>query len=234
MYRFYAFPDRERMRLSQVVVLHPYRRRGLARALLEGARALAQLAGAADLTVEDPTDDLQRIRDVADVAACRDIAAVREAAASAVAAACAPEAGERALEMPPAVGAAMQDKLRLCKPQQRRVWKALLFVAAREAKVDPDGHAASAFKTWLRRRLTPAASGDATRKLLVDRELQAGPDSPSTGVAAASASLSKDSSPTSSPLALCRRTSSRRLSPAAMMGGRSQGPRASSCAEQRT
>ena len=46
MYRFYAFPDRERFRLSQIVVLHPFRRRGLAAAMLSATRQLCLRCGA--------------------------------------------------------------------------------------------------------------------------------------------------------------------------------------------
>lgn len=62
VYRFFAFPAGARLRLSQIVVPPPLQRRGVAAALLAAMRALAVAKDAVDYTVEDPTDDLQRLR----------------------------------------------------------------------------------------------------------------------------------------------------------------------------
>ena len=62
LYRFYAFPEGTRLRLSQVLVLHPLQRRGVASTLLQAVRAVAVTHGAVDYTVEDPTDALQKLR----------------------------------------------------------------------------------------------------------------------------------------------------------------------------
>jgi histone acetyltransferase 1 len=62
LYRFYAFPEGTRLRLSQVLVLHPLQRRGVASTLMQAVRAVAVTHGAVDFTVEDPTDALQKLR----------------------------------------------------------------------------------------------------------------------------------------------------------------------------
>ena len=62
LYRFYAFPEGTRLRLSQVLVLHPMQRRGVASTLLQAVRRVAVTSSAVDYTVEDPTDALQKLR----------------------------------------------------------------------------------------------------------------------------------------------------------------------------
>ena len=71
VYQFYAHPFQRRLRISQVLVLPPYQRKGFGAKLLDAVRAYAQHARrrrrakrVADITVEDPTDQLQRLRDV--------------------------------------------------------------------------------------------------------------------------------------------------------------------------
>jgi hypothetical protein len=134
VYRFYAWPAGSRLRLSQLLVFPPLQRRGVAGALLAGVRALAISRDATDYAVEDPTDELQRLREIADVRAARALPEVAAAAAAAVAAAtAAPDAPSRraALELSPAITEALRVALRVCKPQARLVWEALLFLAAR-------------------------------------------------------------------------------------------------------
>lgn len=165
VYKFYAFPHGTRLRLSQILVPTPLQRRGVATTLLQAVRAVAVSSGAVDVTVEDPTDALQKLRvralshrlmyvlysqdadsvadrvlrgttvqEVADLRAARGIAEVAGAARAAVAgaqAASTAEARQASLECPAAVAAQLRERLRLCKPQIRIVWEALLFLAAR-------------------------------------------------------------------------------------------------------
>ena len=72
VYQFYAHPFQRRLRISQVLVLPPYQRKGFGAKLLDAVRVYAQMQDKeegkeiADITVEDPTDQLQRLRDVRD------------------------------------------------------------------------------------------------------------------------------------------------------------------------
>ncbi len=204
IYRFYAFPAGSRLRLSQLLVFPPLQRRGVAGALLAGVRALAISRDATDYAVEDPTDELQRLREIADVRSARALPEVAAAATAAVAAAtAAPDAPSRraALELPPAMAEALRVALRVCKAQARLVWEALLFLAARvrtcccmhamtshapfmadarlpplralclpacvqDARADPKGPAAAAFRDAVARRLK-GTSSDASKAVRV-------------------------------------------------------------------
>lgn len=133
-YRFYAHPHASRLRLSQLLVLPPRQRRGAAGALVGGVRALAGRLGCSDTTVEDPTPELQRVREVADVTAARGMPSVVAAAAAAVRAATRADAGDgraAALSMPQSIADALRATLRCCRPQAKIVWEAMLFLAAR-------------------------------------------------------------------------------------------------------
>ena len=51
VFSFFCYPDRVRMRVSQVLVLPPFQRQGIGRALLEAVYALADTRNALDVTV---------------------------------------------------------------------------------------------------------------------------------------------------------------------------------------
>ena len=51
LYTFWAYPDRSRLRVSQVLTLPPYQRQGVAQGLLQAAYDLADLRGVLDVTV---------------------------------------------------------------------------------------------------------------------------------------------------------------------------------------
>ena len=96
VYQFYAHPFQRRLRISQVLVLPPYQRKGFGAKLLDAVRVYAQMQDKeegkeiADITVEDPTDQLQRLRDVRDCVAATEnkgiVQAVKTAARLAFAA----------------------------------------------------------------------------------------------------------------------------------------------------
>jgi len=62
VYRFYAYPDRARLRVSQVLVLPQHQRRGVGRALLQAAHAAARACDALDVTVRPGPDVPQGLR----------------------------------------------------------------------------------------------------------------------------------------------------------------------------
>ena len=156
VYRFYAYPDSERARLSQILVLPPYQRQGLGGKMLEAVRKLAIDRSMRDLTVEDPTDQLQRLRDVHDVKAClkdADIMAAVQGAAVAAARAETADARRSALSCSQKIFDTAASKLKICKPQMRRVWEALLFIFAKRSKAPENSPVADAFRELIIRRL---------------------------------------------------------------------------------
>ncbi|KAG2442492.1 hypothetical protein HXX76_002578 [Chlamydomonas incerta] len=67
LFNFWAYPASCRLRVSQVLVLSPWQGLGLGKALLQLSYDLARSRGCADLTVEDPTPNLQRVREKLEV-----------------------------------------------------------------------------------------------------------------------------------------------------------------------
>jgi histone acetyltransferase 1 len=67
-YQFYAYPDKIRYRISQFFIVPPCQRQGHGQALYEMVyeRRVAD-ANVVEVTVEDPNDDFQGMRDVCDV-----------------------------------------------------------------------------------------------------------------------------------------------------------------------
>jgi len=156
VYRYYAYPDMERARLSQIVVFPPYQRRGLGAHLLEAVRELAIARSMRDMTIEDPTDQLQRLRDVLDVKACLrtpELWGKVQQAAVRAAHATTEDARRNALMCAPDVHSIAASKLKICKKQMRRVWEALLFIFAKRSNAPENSPVADAFKELIIRRL---------------------------------------------------------------------------------
>lgn len=84
-YSVYRYPHGSRLRLSQVLVLPLHQGRGVGSLLLKSVVAQADKAGATDLTFEDPTEQLQRMRDKLDLQRALGLGWPREAAEQAVA-----------------------------------------------------------------------------------------------------------------------------------------------------
>lgn len=51
VYKFYCYPDRTRLRVSQVLVPPPHQGKGIGRALLEAVYSIADSGNALDITV---------------------------------------------------------------------------------------------------------------------------------------------------------------------------------------
>lgn len=65
VFRHFAYPDRVRIKLSQLFVLPPHRGKGIAAALVRAAiKAAEDDPEVVDFTVEDPVPVVSRIRDV--------------------------------------------------------------------------------------------------------------------------------------------------------------------------
>lgn len=87
-YRFYCYPDCSRLRLSQLLTLPPYQRKGIAAAMVKGVYALAAKLDARDIPFENPTEEVQALRQKLDLELLRnnaDITTAAEKAAEALA-----------------------------------------------------------------------------------------------------------------------------------------------------
>ncbi|XP_014663140.1 PREDICTED: histone acetyltransferase type B catalytic subunit-like [Priapulus caudatus] len=71
VYNYYAYPQRLRPCVSQMLVLPPHQQQGHGTRLLRAVYAdLASRADVLDITVEDPSEDFQRVRDYTDSKIC--------------------------------------------------------------------------------------------------------------------------------------------------------------------
>ena len=170
IYEFFQYPDKKRARLSQIVVAPPFQRQGLGSALLSATRALASRRGFVDITVEDPTPQLRRLRDVSDVRALWSRPSVAAAVRAAAVAASKlsredveKEKARLALQCPTSVKNEVRDALKLCAPQLARCWEALLFLFAKKSGAPEDSPAAAAFTELVVRRLRRQHCADAQR-----------------------------------------------------------------------
>lgn len=67
VYKFYAFPNKTRVRISQFFILPSHQKRGIGTMLYETvARTLRAMDTVVDITVEEPTASFQKIRDLDD------------------------------------------------------------------------------------------------------------------------------------------------------------------------
>ncbi|CAK8683001.1 unnamed protein product [Clavelina lepadiformis] len=70
-YRFYAYPDMCRPRISQVLVLPPYQRQGHCSTLISTIyQEYVPRKDVLDITAEDPSENFQRVRDFVDAKNC--------------------------------------------------------------------------------------------------------------------------------------------------------------------
>ncbi|XP_033624835.1 histone acetyltransferase type B catalytic subunit-like isoform X2 [Asterias rubens] len=111
-YRYYAYPDLIRPRISQVLILPPFQRQGHGVHLLEAMYTHFRNDNKVlDVTVEDPSDNFVRLRDFVDCRNCQKLPAFTPPN---LGKGFSPEMEKQALE-----------KLKLCKKQVRRVYEIL-------------------------------------------------------------------------------------------------------------
>jgi len=71
IYKFYAYPDKIRPRISQVLILPPHQRKGHCAELLKVIyQQYVNLPNVLDMTAEDPSENFQRVRDFVDCSNC--------------------------------------------------------------------------------------------------------------------------------------------------------------------
>ncbi|XP_047034678.1 histone acetyltransferase type B catalytic subunit [Helicoverpa zea] len=80
VYRYYAYPRHSRPRISQVLTLPPFRKLGICAQLLQAVYSHFIIQPeVVDITVEDPSQDFQRIRDYVDAKNCSGLPAFQPA-----------------------------------------------------------------------------------------------------------------------------------------------------------
>lgn len=71
VYRYYAYPEHTRPRISQVIILPPFQKRNIGVHLLNTIyRYYCALPNVIDITVEDPADNFSQLRNYVDCLAC--------------------------------------------------------------------------------------------------------------------------------------------------------------------
>ncbi|XP_033114772.1 histone acetyltransferase type B catalytic subunit-like [Anneissia japonica] len=76
VYKYYAYPDKIRQRISQMLILPPYQRQGHGSEVLETVyRDFISDPIVFDITVEDPSDNFVRLRDYIDCKNCKQLPA---------------------------------------------------------------------------------------------------------------------------------------------------------------
>lgn len=118
-YNFYAYPERVRPRISQVLVLPPFQKNGLCARLVQTFYNLCYSRGEVlDITVEDPSENFQRVRDFVDSSNCSKLESFQ---ADVLKGGFSPDMVKEA-----------QEKLKLSKLQTRRVYEILRLKATNE------------------------------------------------------------------------------------------------------
>lgn len=112
VYRYYAYPDKTRPRVSQMILLPPYRRNGLGTTLLQSIYDyyLKQPA-TLDITAEDPDEEFIAMRDFLDCKNCLKLDSYQ------------PDKLKEGWSEEKAKEA--QEKLKLCQRQARKVYEIL-------------------------------------------------------------------------------------------------------------
>lgn len=112
VYRYYAYPDKIRPRISQVLILPPYRRNGIGTALLDSIyNFYRKNKSTLDITVEDPDEEFIVMRDFLDCRNCIKLDSFQ------------PEKLKQGWNK--SMAKECQDKLKLCQRQARKVYEIL-------------------------------------------------------------------------------------------------------------
>lgn len=75
VYLYYAYPQHNRPRISQMLVLPPFQGIGIGAKLVELVYKRFNKDSVIDITVEDPSDDFRRVRNFVDAKLCRTLPA---------------------------------------------------------------------------------------------------------------------------------------------------------------
>ncbi|CAL1528340.1 unnamed protein product [Lymnaea stagnalis] len=123
VYNFYAYPSRIRPRISQVLVLPPFQKMGLGSKMIQTFYNMCYCRPEVlDITVEDPSENFQRVRDYVDAKNCQNLDSFK------------PDQLLRGFSHEMIHEA--QSKLKLSKLQARRVYEILRLKATDQSNKD--------------------------------------------------------------------------------------------------
>ncbi|XP_059160835.1 histone acetyltransferase type B catalytic subunit-like [Physella acuta] len=123
VFNFYAYPSRIRPRISQVLVLPPFQKMGLCAKLIQTFYNMCySKPEILDITVEDPSENFQRVRDYVDAKNCQKLKSF--------------QAGELLKGFSHEMVHEAQTKLKLSKLQARRVYEILRLKATDQSNKD--------------------------------------------------------------------------------------------------
>ncbi|KAL1195182.1 Histone acetyltransferase type B catalytic subunit [Cardamine amara subsp. amara] len=133
IYKFYRYPDRLRMRLSQILVLPSFQGKGLGSYLMEVVNNVATAENVYDLTVEEPSEKFQHIRTCIDINRLRGFNPIKPAIDSAVQTLTKGKLSKKA-QIPrftPPLNAIEQvrESLKINKKQFLKCWEILIYLA---------------------------------------------------------------------------------------------------------
>lgn len=187
LYHFWVFPDRQRVRLSQVLVLPPHQGRGVGSLLVESAYKVTDERNSVDITMEDPTDDMQRLRDKMDLKrmlaaewpqeeaiTCLKNALTSGGKTTAIEDGASGVSGSKAnadrasspLSASPECLARLQKDLRLSRQQASRMWEGLLYAIAVPQGVPATAAVEGMVQAALEAQVAGAKKGSEGKKLV--------------------------------------------------------------------
>ncbi|OQR75230.1 histone acetyltransferase type B catalytic subunit-like [Tropilaelaps mercedesae] len=112
VYKYWAYPDKQRPRVSQILILPPFQRKGLGAQLLQTVyNFYVSRVDVIDITFEDPSEDLARVRDYVDARNCQRLAPFHPA--------------KLAKGFSEEMRTEAREKLKIGKRQSRRVYEIL-------------------------------------------------------------------------------------------------------------
>jgi histone acetyltransferase 1 len=133
IYKFYRYPDRLRMRLSQILVLPSFQGKGLGSYLMEVVNNVAITENVYDLTVEEPSEKFQHIRTCIDINRLRSFDPIKPDIDSAVQTLTKGKLSKKA-QIPrftPPLNAIekVRESLKINKKQFLKCWEILIYLA---------------------------------------------------------------------------------------------------------
>ncbi|EEF48124.1 histone acetyltransferase type B catalytic subunit [Ricinus communis] len=132
VYRFYHYPDKTRLRLSQILVLPPYQHKGYGRQLVEVVNKVAISEDVYDFTVEEPLDHFQHVRTCVDIQRLLAFDAIQDAINSAVSNLKQGKLSKRAHVprfIPPSTAIdAVRKTLKINRKQFLQCWEVLIYL----------------------------------------------------------------------------------------------------------
>ncbi|XP_010536846.1 PREDICTED: histone acetyltransferase type B catalytic subunit [Tarenaya hassleriana] len=133
VYRFYRYPDRSRMRLSQILVLPTCQQKGYGSFLVEAVNNVAVAENFYDLTVEEPSENFQHIRTCIDINRLIGFDPIKPAIDSAVQTLTQGKISKKAqvprFIPPPSAIEKVRESLKINKKQFLNCWEILIYLA---------------------------------------------------------------------------------------------------------